>query len=95
MDIPYEWILYADPSVHTSEVRLVTNAGLESFIHVQDVRLAPGDLPSWMDVMPVLLNTESRLAHRGPSCIKKLVSIDLPPEHSRRLIGKKKKAAAF
>jgi hypothetical protein len=82
------WILYLDPSVHTKEYTLVKNASLESFIHLQDIRDSVNVMPprpEWLDVMPVLVDTRMRLAYRGHSCMDKLVSIELPPEHLKRL----------
>jgi hypothetical protein len=81
----YEWILYLNPDEHVNEYKLVKNARLESFILLQDVRHATGPKPSWLSVLPALVSTKERKAYRGPSCLKKLVSIDLPPEHLRKL----------
>lgn len=80
----YPWILYLDPLVHTEEYHLVKNAGLD-FILVQDIRLSKGTRPPWLHVLPALVDTNDRLAYRGVSCLKKLLQIDLPPEHARRL----------
>jgi len=88
--LAHPWILYLNPEVHVNEFKLVKNAGLESFILLQDMRKWPGgQKPDWLEVMPVLLDTTRRLAHRGQSCISKLVSIELPPEHAKRLNKKK------
>jgi hypothetical protein len=84
----YKWILYLNPSIHEKEYRLVKNASLDSFILVQDVRRAPA-LPSWLGVLPAIVNTKQKTAWRGESCLKKILSIDLPTEHLKRL-GKKK-----
>lgn len=81
----YPWILYLDPSVHTDEASLVTNAGLEPYVHLQDVRKATGARPAWMSVLPALVDTKRRKAYRGPTCLHKLVSIELPREYLRRL----------
>lgn len=81
----YPWILYLNPSMHHDEYALVKNAGLDGFILVLDVRESPKALPIWLSVLPSLVDTRQRLAYRGPSCLKKLVSIEVPAEHSRRL----------
>ena len=66
------------------------NAGLENFILLQDIKQWPGGTkPDWLSVMPVLVDTTRRLGHRGSSCLTKLVSIELPPEHAKRLNKKK------
>jgi hypothetical protein len=80
----YKWILYLNPEVHTQEYKLVMNASLDTFILVQDVRQGP-KLPHWLSVLPALVDTKERLAYRGPTCMSKLVSIELPPEHLKRL----------
>jgi len=85
----YAWILYLNPDDHINEYKIVKNASLESFILLQDVRNAIGPKPSWLSVLPALVSTKDRLAYRGPSCLKKLVSIDLPPEHLRKLKGRR------
>lgn len=77
----YAWILYLNPEVHVAEARSV--ARLDTYILVQDVRLCPGglkNLPSWMSVLPVLVDTKHRMAYRGASCMSKLATIELPPE---------------
>ena len=82
------WILYLDPSVHTKEYSLIKNASLDSFVHLQDIRNSVNAMPprpEWLDVMPVLVDVRGRLAYRGSSCMDKLVSIELPPEHLKRL----------
>jgi hypothetical protein len=81
----YAWILYVDPQVHVNEYRLVRNAGLEDFIYIQDVKLCKGPRPQWLQVLPAIVDTAARLAYRGPTCLKKLLAIDLPPEHLKRL----------
>ena len=81
----YEWILYYDPRVHTKEVSLVKNAGLEQFICLQDITRGPTRLPSWLDTMPVLVNTSQKMAYRGSSCLDTLVNIELPPEFLKKL----------
>jgi hypothetical protein len=81
----YAWILYVDPSVHIKEFALVKNASLESFIHIQDIRQATSPRPDWMDTLPCVVDTKARMAYRGHSCMEKLVSIELPPEHMKRL----------
>ena len=81
----YAFILYVDPLVHVDEFRLVKNAGLSDFIFVQDITIAKGPRPPWLQVLPALVDTQARLAYRGPTCLKKLLAIDLPPEHARRL----------
>lgn len=73
-----------NPDVHTSEYRLVKNAALDSFILIQDTRSAPS-LPAWLGVLPALLDTKTMMAYRAESCLKKLISIDLPIEHTKRL----------
>jgi hypothetical protein len=85
----YAWILYLNPDEHVNEYKLVKNASLESFILLQDVRNAKGPKPAWLSVLPTLVSTKERKAFRGPSCLKRLVSIDLPPEHLRKLKNKK------
>jgi hypothetical protein len=84
----YKWILYLNPEVHEREFRLVKNAGLDSFILVQDIRKASG-MPDWLSVLPAVVNTKERIAWRGVSCFQKLVSIELPSEHIKRLSKKK------
>lgn len=64
------------------------NASLESFISIQDVHSA-SKMPEWLSVLPVLVDTSMNLAWRGPSCLSKLITIDLPIEHLRRLTKKK------
>lgn len=81
----YKWVLYVDPSVHENEVRVVRNANLENYILIQDVRRANVNLPTWLDVLPALVDTHNRVAYRGPTCFSKLVTVELPPEHVRRL----------
>lgn len=81
----YNWILYVDPTVHLKEFALVKNASLESFIHIQDIRQATTVRPDWLDTLPCLVDTKARMAYRGHSCMEKLVSIELPPEHMKRL----------
>lgn len=81
----YQWVLYLNPEVHTNEYKLVRNAGLEGLIMIQDVRAATGPKPTWLSVLPALVDTRARLAYRGATCIKKMVSIELPPEHAKRL----------
>lgn len=81
----YNWILYVDPTVHLKEFALVKNASLESFIHIQDIRQATSVRPDWLDTLPCLVDTKARMAYRGHSCMEKLVSIELPPEHMKRL----------
>jgi hypothetical protein len=84
----YPWILYLNPSMHHDEYALVKNAGLDGFILVLDVREAPSGphgLPVWLHTLPALVDTRQRLAYRGASCLKKLVTIEIPAEHSRRL----------
>jgi hypothetical protein len=55
---------------------------------IQDTRLAPA-LPSWLSVLPAIVNTKQKTAWRGQSCLKKILTIELPTEHLKRL-GKKK-----
>jgi hypothetical protein len=86
----YSWILYLDPSEHLNEYKLVKNAQLDSFILIQDIRNAKGPRPSWLTVLPALVDTRNRKAFRGPTCIKRLVSIELPPEHLRKLAKTRK-----
>lgn len=81
----YAWVLYLNPEEHTNEYKLVKNANLESLILLQDVRLAKEHLPSWLSVLPALVDTRQMLAFRGPSCLQKMISIELPPEHLKRL----------
>jgi hypothetical protein len=81
----YRWILYYDPETHTQEAKLVHNALLDSFILVQDIKQAPSNRPAWLSNFPVLVDTKRRVAYRGQTCFKQLVSIELPPEHARRL----------
>jgi hypothetical protein len=83
----YEWILYVDSTIHTREVSIVKNAGLETFICLQDIRKAPSTtvLPSWLNTMPVLVNASKMLAYRGPSCMETLVNIELPPEFLKKM----------
>jgi len=83
--LAYTWILYLDPLVHTEEYKLVKNAGIENLILLQDIKKANVALPSWTNVLPVLLHTASRKAYRGHSCLKKMISIELPAEHLKRL----------
>jgi hypothetical protein len=92
MNVPsdaYLWILYLDPTVHTQEYKLIVNASLDSYVLIQDIRNAPS-LEPWMSVLPALVDTRKKLAYRGPTCLKKLVSIDLPPEHAKRLAKRRK-----
>ena len=49
------------------------------------IHTGPNGLPMWLQTLPALVDTRQRLAYRGPSCLKKLVTIEIPPEHSRRL----------
>jgi hypothetical protein len=81
----YKWVLYVNANVHENEVRIVKNADLENFILIQDVRHAREELPDWLGPLPVLVDTHARLAYRGRSCFTKLVGLELPPEHLRRL----------
>jgi hypothetical protein len=85
----YAWILYLNPDEHINEYKLVKNANLESFILLQDVRNATGPKPSWLSTLPALVSTRERKAYRGSSCLKKLVSIELPPEHLKKLNKKR------
>jgi len=87
--LAYQWILYLDPNVHTEEYKLVKNAGIENFILLQDIKKANVVLPSWLNVLPVLLQTSTKRAYRGQSCLKKMTSIELPAEHLKRLNKKK------
>jgi hypothetical protein len=88
--LAHPWILYLNPDEHINEFKLVKNAALDSFILLQDIRNWPGGpKPEWLEVMPVLLDTSKRLAYRGLSCLPQLVSIELPPEHAKRLNKKK------
>ena len=84
----YKWILYLNPEVHEREFKIVKNAGLDSFILVQDIRKSPG-LPDWLSVLTAIVNTRERTAWLGQSCFQKLVSIELPSEHIKRLSKKK------
>ena len=84
----YKWILYLNPEVHEREYKIIKNAGLDSFILVQDIRKA-SNIPDWLDVLPAIVSTKERVAWRGASCFKKLVSIELPSEHIKRLSKKK------
>lgn len=82
----YAWILYYDSDIHIEEGKIVRNAALESFILLQDVRKATNvHRPAWLTVLPALVDTKAKMAYRGPSCLKKLVTIDLPPEHLKRI----------
>lgn len=81
----YAWILYLNPEEHVNEYKIVKNANLESFILLQDIRNAKGPKPSWLSTLPALVNTRERKAYRGPSCLKRLVAIELPPELMRKL----------
>lgn len=81
----YAWILYLNPDEHVNEYKLVKNASLETFILLQDVRKAKGPKPAWLSSLPALVNTRERKAYRGASCLKRLVTIELPPEHLRKL----------
>jgi len=82
----YNWILYLNPEIHIDEYKLVRNAGLDNYILIQDIRKAPkGALPHWLSELPVLLDTHKKIVYRNSSCIQKMVSIELPPEHLRKL----------
>lgn len=81
--------MYLNPEIHTKEYRLVKNASLDSYILVQDIRLSKKSLPDWLSVLPALVNTKDRIAYRGESCLQKIVSIELPTEHLKRLSKKK------
>lgn len=81
----YKWVLYVNGATHENEMRIVKNANLENFILIQDVRHAREALPDWLGPLPVLVDTHARLAYRGPTCFSKLVALELPPEHVRRL----------
>jgi hypothetical protein len=85
----YSWVLYLDKNVHIDEYKLVKNANLESFIFIQDVKQLKSR-PAWLSTLPALVDTQQKLAYRGPTCIKRLVSIELPPEHLKRLAKKTK-----
>ena len=85
----YPYILYLNPQTHINEHKLVKNAQLENFILLQDVALAKENLPDWLSVLPALVNTKEMKAYRGPTCFKKLLEIDLPPEHLKRLLRNK------
>jgi len=84
MDL-YEWILYYDSTEQTKEPNLVKQTGLETFILLQDIQLAKQVLPDWITNLPVLLHTPSKTAYRGNACAQKLVNIELPQEHVRKL----------
>ena len=84
----YPWILYLNPELHVNEYKLVKNANLESFILIQDVRKSDSSLPDWLSVLPALVDTKAMVAYRSESCIKKLVGLELPPEHLKRLAKK-------
>ena len=86
----YKWILYLNPDDHVNEYKLVKNAQLENYILLQDVRQTKMILPPWLSILPCLVNTKTRTAYRGPTCIKNLVTIDLPIEHQKRLHRKQK-----
>jgi len=82
----YPWVLYLNPEIHINEYKIVKNANLESLISLQDSRqCATEDIPPWLSVLPVLVDTKKMVAYRGTSCLQKLVSIDLPPEHLKRI----------
>lgn len=85
----YKWILYVNPEVHVNEYKIVKNAQLENYILIQDVRQAKV-LPTWLSVLPCLVNTKTRKAFRGSTCMKNLVNVDLPIEHQKRLHRKQK-----
>jgi hypothetical protein len=85
MEEAYQWILYLNPEESPDAFKLVKNAGLESFILLQDVRLANQQLPDWLSVLPALVNTHDRLAYRANACMEALFKIELPPEHMKRL----------
>lgn len=85
----YSWVLYLDQNIHLDEYKLVKNANLESFIFIQDIKKL-ATRPPWLSTLPALVDTQQRLAYRGPTCIKRLMSIELPPEHLKRLSKKTK-----
>ncbi len=94
----WPYVLYVDPDVHHDEWRLVRNAGLDSFLNVQDIRkLRRGPqakaLPQWLSVLPALVDTKTKMAYRGSECMPKLVSVPLPPEHLKRLSKLTKRAS--
>jgi hypothetical protein len=79
------WIIYLDPTIHQNEFKLIKNANLDSLISIQDIRKSKLGLPSWMSVLPALVDTQTDMAWRGPSCLEKILSIELPKEHVMRL----------
>jgi hypothetical protein len=84
----YKWILYVNPEVHQDEYKLVRNASLDNFILLQDLRHAPlGTLQKhpWLESAPCLYNTHQKIAYCGASCLQKLINIELPPEHLKKL----------
>lgn len=85
----YPWVLYLNPEIHINEYKVVKNANLESLISLQDARDCHGECKSqvapWLSVLPCLVDTRKMLAYRGTSALQKLVNIDLPPEHLKRI----------
>lgn len=85
----YPWVLYLNPEIHLNEYKLVKNANLESFICLQDIRQCKSEclanMPPWLSVLPALVDTKKMIAFRGSSALQKLVHIDLPPEHLKRI----------
>jgi len=83
----YEWILYLNPEVHKNEMQLVKSGRLDTFMLILDMTKKPSSIecPKWLDELPALVNTKTRLAYRGTHCIQTLVSIELPPELAKRL----------
>ena len=91
----YPYILYLSAKTHVNEYKLVKNAQLEHFILLQDVANGPAQLPPWLDVLPTLVDTKTMMAYRGHSCFEKMMQIDLPPEHLKRLSRKKNDVKKF
>jgi len=93
----YPFVLYLNPSEHVHEYKLVRNASLDNYICVQDIRHMPSHIqkPQWFTNFPILVETRTRKAYRGPSCFKKMISIELPPEHVKRLAKRTKKRETF
>ena len=81
----HPWILYLDPELHPMEWKVVHTGNLDTYILVLDVRKSPHRLPPWLSVLPALVDTRSRTAYRGASCMTKLATIELPPEYVRKL----------
>jgi hypothetical protein len=76
----YPWVLYVNPAVHFRETQLIKEAQIQNLVLVQDMRKCP-TVHSWMNVLPILVDTQKKLAYRGSSCFQQLVKIEIPIEY--------------